>query len=133
MNETYGTTQDTSSGTYTGSPDSINNAFSSTQTANAYIETTHNGNFIINVTGLQTDLTYLTNTIGDGNMSWYLSNDAGSSTPFTGEADTINNTWDRGTDPTSATSNLWMWIDIPAGQVAGAYTGTLTFGSAPAE
>jgi hypothetical protein len=129
VNNSFGTVQDTTSGTYTGAPDTPNNAFSSTQTANAYIISTHNGNVNIEVTAAQTDLTYLTNTIGDGNMSWYLTNDAVSSTPFTGGEDKVETVWSRGTDPTSAASNLWMWIDIPAGQVAGAYTGTLTYGS----
>ena len=129
VNSSWGVLPDTTSGTYTGSPDSTNNAFSSTQTANTYIITTHLGNANIEVTGTQTDLTYLTNAIGDGNMSWYLTNDAGSSTPFTGGADNVKTAWSRGIDPTSATSNLWMWIDIPAGQVAGAYAGTLTYGS----
>ena len=129
VNKAYGTAQDTTSGTYTGTPDSANNPFDSGQTVNAYIITTHTGNCNIDVTAQQTDLTYQTNTIGDGNMSWYLTNEAASSTPFTGGEDAVESAWARGADPTSAVFNLWMWLDIPFNQPKGEYLGTLTYKS----
>jgi hypothetical protein len=61
-------------------------------------------------------------------MSWYLSNVAGSSTPFTGGADNVKTAWSRGIYPTSSIFNIWMWLDIPALQPTGNYTGTLTYG-----
>lgn len=125
VSSTTGFTPDATTGTYSGSPNTTDNAFDNGQTVNAYVETTHNANVNIDVTADQSDLTDGGDTIGDDNVSWYLSDDAGSSTPFTGGADAVNSTWGRGTDPTSATFNLYMWLDIPANQPAGAYTGTL--------
>ena len=99
--------------------------FDNGQTENAYITSTHNGNVDLDVTADQSDLVSGDDTIGDGNVSWYLSDEAGSSTPFTGGADEVTGDWARGTDPDSATFDLYMWLDIPANQPAGEYAGTL--------
>ena len=129
VNATYGTSQDTTSGTYTGSPNTTANPFLSGQTANANVGTTHNGNTDINVSVVATNLTKGSDTITVGNLKWYLSNTYGSSSSFTGGTDDVQTVWGRGTDPTSATFDLWNWLDIPVSTPAGAYTGTYTYGS----
>jgi len=130
VGQTTGFAPDTTSGTYSGSPNSTNNPFASTQTTNAYAVTTHNGNVTLDFTGTQTDLTYQTNTIGDNNISYNTANNAGGSTPFIGEADVVQAALvrDAGSE-ISNTFSLYMWLDIPASQAAGAYTGTLTINS----
>ncbi len=126
---TTGITEDSTTGTFTGNQGTTNNAIVTSET-NAYTISTHNGNQNLDVTVTATDLTYTTYTIGDDNISWYLTDDAGSSTPMTGGADAVISTWTRGTDPTSATQNVYYWVDIPSGQREGDYTGTFTYGSA---
>jgi len=127
VNASVGHTEDATSGTYTGAPNSSNNAILA-NTTNAYIETTHNGNVDINVSVTATALDDSVHTpIAVGNQKWYLTNDSGSAVPFTGGADEVKANWGRGTSPTSATQNIYYWLDVPVGQPSGAYTGTLTY------
>jgi len=134
VNSSYGTVEDTTAGTYAGNPNTTDNAFTSTQTAENSIESANNGNVDINITAQQTDLTSGGDTIGDANISWYSADDAGSSTPFTGGTDLVIGDMNRGNAvaQTSALFNLWMWLDIPQDQPAGTYTGTLTYASVEA-
>ncbi|MDD4983972.1 MAG: hypothetical protein PHH82_04015 [Candidatus ainarchaeum sp.] len=123
---TTGMSLDTTAGTFSGSANTTNNAFDSGQTVNAYIIATHSGNQNLELKMDASSLTSGGNTIADGNISWYLSNDAVSSTPFTGAADTIHTAWGRGTSPTSSTDNVYTWLDIPISTPTGDYTGTFS-------
>ena len=120
--------EDSTSGTYSAAPNTANNAITTDQT-NTYVISTHNGNTDINVTVTGSDITTIYFTIEDGNQSWHLTNVVGESTPFTGGADTVKSNWGRGTDPTSATQNVYYYLDIPDQQPAGDYTSTLTYNS----
>ena len=127
INATYGTTQDQIAVTFSGNADSSDNAQSPTS-----IETTHNGNTDTNVNVTATELADNGNTIAVGNLKWYASDVVGSAVPYTGGADDQQTDWARGTDPTSATINTYNWLDIPALQPAGDYTGTFTYASVEA-
>lgn len=129
VNSSVGHTEDSVTGTYSGAPNTSNHAILTDQ-ANAYIKTTHNGNVDIDLTVAATALDDSVHTpIAVGNQKWYLTDDSGSATPFTGAADAVKTSWGRGTSPTSAIQNVYMWLDIPAAQPSGAYTGTLTYDS----
>lgn len=128
---TTGITLDTQTGTFSGSPNSQDNAFTSGQTGNGYIKVTHNGNQDLNLGMEVSDLTSDIYTIWDSNISWYLSNDTTNSEPFThGDArDTIIGKWERGTCPDANTTNIYTWLDIPPGTPAGDYNGIFTITS----
>ncbi len=121
--------EDSTSGTYSGNPNTANNAITTDQT-NAYVISTHNGNVNIDVTVRATDLNISTSVyIGDDNQSWHPTDDGPGSTAFTGAADTVKTAWGRGTYPTSGVQNIYYYLDIPDQQPSGDYTGTLTYNS----
>lgn len=128
INATVGISNDATSGAYSGQPASTDEIL--TSEAKTYITTTHNGNVDLNVTVTATAFSDAVHTdIPVGAQKWDLTGTVGSATPFTGSADLVNSTWGRGTNPVSATMDLSLWLDIPAGQPAGAYLGTLTYNS----
>lgn len=127
VNAAVGHSEDATTGAYSGTPGNTDAILAN---GNAYITTTHNGNVNIDITVTATALSDSVHTdIAVGQQKWYLHDSVGDATPFTGAADTVKSTWGRGTDPTSATQDVYYWLDIPAGQPAGAYTGTLTYNS----
>ena len=130
VNSTTSRSEDATTGSYSANPSTTNNAFDNGQTVNAYIISTHNGNVDINVTVRGIDLNVSSTVyIKDNNQSWYLTDSAASSTPFTGANVTVKGNFTRGTYPTSNTQNVYYWLDIPDQQQAGSYTSTLTYGS----
>jgi hypothetical protein len=133
--KTFSTTEDVPSGTYSGNPNTLNNAFVSSL-ANAYVQSTHNGNADINVTVRASDLNVSSSIyIWDDNESWKRD----SSAPTTSETfnhafdANVRTDWNRGTYSTSAVTRIFYWLDIPAFQPSGSYTGTLTYGSAASD
>lgn len=128
VNKTFGHTEDATSGTYSAGPNTTGNAITTDQT-NSYVITTHNGNSDIDLSITATQLTSGGDTISVGNQKWHTSDAYGSSAGFTGGSDDVMTSWGRGTDPTSASQNIYLWLDVPAAQPAGSYTGTLTYGS----
>ncbi len=126
--------EDTSSGTYSGDPNSTNNPFDNASTVNAYIKTTNNGNVDLNVTCKGSDFNALPYTsfdiryiIKDVNQSWYLSNNPTLSIPFTVDANTVTSSFHRGIYPDSNYFNLYLWLDIPNLQQSGAYDGNIAY------
>lgn len=128
VNPVVGIQQDATSGTYNGSPNTTANAILTDQ-SKAYIITTHNGNTNIDVSITATDLNKNPDYIPLANQKWNTTNTYGTATPFTGGSDIVKTNFGRGTDPTSATQNIYLWLDVPTLQPIGAYTGTLTYGS----
>ncbi len=127
---TTGISVDTTTGTFSGSADSTDNAFTS-NTTNNYIAVTHNGNQNLELKIDPDDLNSGEDIIGDSNISWYLSDDAGSSTPFSAGVvdDTIHSAWARGTSPTASVDDVYTWLDIPAGTPSGDYSGSYAISS----
>lgn len=128
INSNVSHTEDATTGAYSGSPNSTENAILTSE-ANAYIITIHTGNVDMNVDVTATQLDKGGDNIPVENQKWYLSDDYGSSSAFTGGADVVKSDYARGTDPTSATQNIFYWLDIPADQESGEYTGTITYSS----
>ncbi len=127
INQNLTRSEDAASGTYTADPNTADNAINSSE-GNAYITTTHSGNVDIDVTIRATDLNVSqTVYIGDDNQSWALQNDSSIETPFTGGQDLVMDDLNRGSYPDSNSEDVWMWLDVPDQQPAGAYTGTLTY------
>ena len=131
-----GTSQDTTSGTYSGDAGTSDTNFLSVQTSSRYIGTTHNGNVTLdlNVVGQHFVITGVTNTgatIKDGNQTWRRAvNLAAGSTAFTAGAQTIvDDFFARGTYSDSNTVNVYYWLDIPLGSAAGVYDSNLTYGA----
>jgi len=126
--------EDTTSGTYSGDPNTTNNAFDNASTVNAYIKTTNNGNVSLTVTGNGSDFNALPYSsfnmqyiIKDANQSWYLSNAPTSSTPFTGSAANLTTSFHRGISPDSNYFDLYLWLDVPTLQPSGAYDGNIAY------
>lgn len=128
VNSNVSHTEDATSGTYSGAPDSTGNAITTDQT-NTYILTTHTGNVDMNVSVTATQLDKGGDNIPVENQKWYLSDNYSSSYAFTGGADLVKGDFDRGADPTDNTQNVYYWLNIPAETPSGEYTGTLTYGS----
>jgi len=129
-NKMINLSEDTTTGTYAGAPDSNNNAFTSTQTSNSYVETTHSGNLALDLNVLASlfwNSSTLT-TMGWENESWDDSNVASESV-FTGANDSIKTDFNRGVYPTSSTFHTYLWLDVPGAQLSGSYDGNLTFGA----
>ena len=132
INPNINISEDTTSGTYSGAPNTSDINFTSTQTGFSYVDTNHNGNCNIDITIRATDLNISSTVfIGDDNQSWHLTNFAGSSTAFTGTADTVLADWNRGNLVTSDSNSqvVYTWLDVPNQQQVGDYEGTLTYGS----
>jgi len=128
MNETTGYTVDTSTITYTGSQGSTENPALTDQT-NAYIIFTHNGNTDLNLLNNCGDLTYSAYTIPKTNQKWLDSDNYAGSNTCTGYNQEIDATWSKGTYPTATVTNVYFWLDVPAGQALGNYTGTIVVGA----
>ena len=124
VNDAVGTSQDQTDVSYTGDPNSTDNAMSP-----ASIVTTHEGNVDINVSVTASNLVKGIDSIAATQMHWDLNNTVASTTNFTGGSDVVQTDLNRGAAPTSNTFNLYTWLDIPDGTPAGAYTGTFTFSS----
>ena len=127
INATYGTTQDQSAVTFSGNANTNDNAQSP-----ASIETTHNGNTDANVSVTATELTNVAlDTIAVGELKWYTSDTVGSAVAYTVGADDQQTNWTRGTVETSTSEiyNTYNWLDIPADQPTGDYSGTFTYAS----
>jgi hypothetical protein len=127
VNGVVGHSEDATSMSYTGNPDTNNNAMLS-NTAKAYIITTHTGNvtMILKVSGTALDDSVHT-PIAVGKQKFNGTDDSATATALTGSAAQCAPPLARGTYPTSTTQNLYWWLDIPAGQGSGAYTGTITY------
>lgn len=125
MNELTGIVVDTTSGTYNGNAGTNDISFHSGQSENHYIEITHNGNVDISITFTGEDFTVGENTIPYSNQSWYLTENASLSYPFTSGADVVKANWSK----TETPQNIYLWFDIPMNTEVGEYTSTLTIGS----
>jgi len=130
VSASVGSSQDATTATYSGDPDSTNNAMTTSE-ALAYIITTHNGNSDLNVTCAMSALQKGGDEMVSQQMHWD-NEGTPAGTPFDGDPNPVQTDWSRGTDPTSATFNLYTWLNVPADQPAGEYTGTFTFASAEA-
>ena len=91
-----------------------------------YIIITHNGNVDLNLGVICNDLNYNGNCITKDNQKWKISDEYGTSTQCSGITQIVSGIWSKGTYPTSASVNLYFWLDIPAQISAGDYTGTTT-------
>jgi hypothetical protein len=131
INATVGIVNNATSGSYTGLPAvPYNTVAILTNESNPYITTTHNGNVNINVKITATALSDSVHTdIPISAHYWSLTSDSRDASQFTGNADSIKSNWERGSDPISSTADVYMWLNIPASQPAGVYTGTLTYSS----
>jgi hypothetical protein len=130
MNEIVGITIDSTSMAYAlGISPSNNNPGYTNQSKN-YIVVTHSGNvtMVLKVSGTALDDSVHT-PIAVGKQKFNGTDDSATATALTGSAAQCAPPLARGTYPTSTTQNLYWWLDIPAGQGSGEYTGTLTFGS----
>jgi len=128
VNANLSRSEDTTSGTYSGAPNTTYNPFDSGQTVNAYIKTTHSGNvnMDVNLTGTDLNISAVI-FIGDGNETWNIANVTAGSTPISPVSTAAIPDWNRGSYPDSNTQNLWYWLTIPNQQPTGPYTGTITY------
>lgn len=133
INATVGISNDSTSGAYSGNPADGNIAIAlDGNSAKNFITTTHNGNVAIDITITGTALVDGSNSIAVGNQKWGAPDAPELATPLTGGADSMFTNWSRGTSPTSGSLPFGFYLDIPAGQPAGAYLGTLTYNSSAA-
>jgi len=129
VNSYAGVMADASSGTYSGNQNTTENAITTSE-AKTYLVLTHNGNTNIEATLTCAQFTSGGNTIAVGNQKWNSTGTTyGGATACNGSSQNLKTAWGRGTDPTSATCNAYLWLDIPSEQAKGEYTSTLTIGA----